>query len=98
MRLRLAWIAALVAACGGGGGGNSDSIDASDVPIPDADPNAPDADPTVPDAAPDANPSRFTKLIQGTWSLTPGQRDTYHCTRLTLREDVYIHAFRADAP
>lgn len=39
----------------------------------------------------------WTTLVDGTWQLTPGT-EGYWCTRKTLEDDVYITAFRAEAP
>jgi len=38
----------------------------------------------------DAMPAGFTRLVGRTWSLEPGQRDTYKCVRFTVTEDTYI--------
>jgi Copper type II ascorbate-dependent monooxygenase, C-terminal domain len=73
-----------VAACGTGGSSGDD-----------ADAGTADASTTTPDGGP---PAGFTKLIGRTWSLTAGQTDTYKCVRIKLTQDIYISAFRADAP
>src|SRR5689334_19544014 len=39
----------------------------------------------------------WTMLVDGTWTLAPGT-EGYWCTRKTLTQDVYIKAFRAQAP
>jgi len=51
------------------------------------------------DAAVDAPiPDGYQRLIGRTWSLNPGQPDTYRCTRVTVTEDVYITNFAAQSP
>ncbi|MCW5804261.1 MAG: hypothetical protein KIT31_17950 [Deltaproteobacteria bacterium] len=70
----------------GGGGGNNDVPDSS----PPGDGN------TTPDAPP--IPEGFTRLIGRTWTLNPGQLDTYKCVRLTIPEDMYITNIQAQAP
>jgi hypothetical protein len=73
------------AACGGGNNtppGDDDPIDAPDNPVVDA--------PPIPDG--------FTRLIGRTWSLQPGQLDTYKCVRVTIDEDMYITNIVAQAP
>lgn len=73
-----------VAACGGGGGGNNMMGD--DAPPADASPDAYDP------------PAGYTRLIGGTWTLNPGQRDTYVCARFTVPADTYITNIIAQAP
>ncbi|HEU0035836.1 MAG TPA: hypothetical protein VFQ53_34725 [Kofleriaceae bacterium] len=76
----------LVAACGGGGNGtpgdDQPPIDSPDNPTPDAPPV----------------PPGYTRLIGRTWSLQPGQLDTYKCVRITIPEDMYITSIQAQAP
>jgi hypothetical protein len=79
-------IAALFA-IGCGDGGESGGTDAP--PMIDAPGTQPDA--YVP-------PTGFTKLIGGSWSLAPGQLDTYRCVRLTIPTDTYITNIVAQAP
>ncbi len=52
----------------------------------------PDADPD----APDALPGDWVELISSPWTIQPGEE--YQCERLTVTEDVWIKAFRSDAP
>lgn len=76
-------LALLLGACGDDGGGN---------------PGDPDADPGV-DAGIDAPiPDGYTRLIGRSWSLQPGQNDTYRCVRLTLTEDTFVTNISAVAP
>src|SRR5262245_16482495 len=88
MRLTVACTALglmLVAACGTGGTNG------------DVDANPSDIDAGNPDAA--GPPAGFdTKLIGRTWSLTPGQHDTYKCVRVQVPQDMYIGGFFAVAP
>src|SRR6476659_10080903 len=76
-----------VAACGTGGSSGDDV---------DAGPGTADA-PTsgTPDGGP---PAGYTKLIGRSWSLTPGQIDTYRCVRIQIPQDMYLSGFHADAP
>jgi copper type II ascorbate-dependent monooxygenase-like protein len=43
-------------------------------------------------------PPGFVRLIGRTWSLQPGQLDTYRCVRVTVPTDTYITDFLAQAP
>ncbi len=43
-------------------------------------------------------PEGYSRLIGRTWSLQPGQTDTYRCVRLTMTEDVYLTGFRSQSP
>lgn len=42
-------------------------------------------------------PEEWSTLIDGTWSMTPGN-EGYWCATKTITEDTYIHGFRALAP
>jgi hypothetical protein len=85
--LLLCSLFSLVAACGSDTG-ETPAADGGNNPGADADPAAPDANP---------NQGDFTTLIEGTWSKAPGS-DAYHCTWLTVQEDIYITGFEAIAP
>jgi Copper type II ascorbate-dependent monooxygenase, C-terminal domain len=50
----------------------------------------------IPDGPPP--PPGFTPLIGRSWSLNPGDTDTYRCVRITVPNDMYITAFHVDAP
>jgi hypothetical protein len=77
----------LAPACGGGGSGNPGGDD-DDPPADAAD--------TLPDS-PDPPPG-YIRLIGRTWSLQPGDFDTYRCVRVTIPEDMYITNIVAQAP
>jgi len=76
-------LAILASACGGGGGGTGDDDD--DVSVDAASVDAP-------------LPAGYQPLIGRTWSLAPGQTDTYKCIRITMTEDVYITGFKSVSP
>lgn len=40
---------------------------------------------------------QWSTLVDGTWKMTAG-KEGYWCTRKTIKEDMYINAFRAQAP
>ena len=46
----------------------------------------------------DDTPAEFTRLIGRTWSVPAGNFDTYKCTRIEVPEDMYVSAFRSQAP
>lgn len=73
---------ALVAGCGGGSSGDDDDV----VIDAGADIDAPPL------------PPGYTRLIGRTWTLNPGQLDTYKCVRLTMTQDVFITGFKSQAP
>lgn len=73
---------AILAAMGCGGGGTGDDDDAVDA--------ATGIDAPIPEG--------YARLIGRTWSLQPGQTDTYRCVRLTMTEDVYITSFKSQSP
>lgn len=39
----------------------------------------------------------WSKLVEAAWSLPPGE-EAYICARLTLEEDLFVRALRADSP
>lgn len=45
-----------------------------------------------------AVPPGFVKLIARTWSLQPGQLDTYRCTRIQVPSDMWVSAFQLEGP
>lgn len=73
----------LLGACGDDGGGTTPGD-------PDAGVDAPNVDAPI--------PTGYTRLIGRSWSLQPGQNDTYRCVRFTLTEDTYITNIMAQAP
>jgi hypothetical protein len=77
------WIAfSLMVAAAGCGGGSS-------------------GDDTQVDARPGIDaplPEGYTRLIGRSWSLQPGQTDTYKCVRITIPNDTYITSIMAQAP
>jgi len=85
--MRRAVLIALVFGVGCGGGGGSATGDDT-PPMPDG--------PDIPDAPP--IPDGYVRLIGRTWSLQPGQLDTYKCVRFTVPEDMYITSIQAQAP
>jgi hypothetical protein len=52
--------------------------------------------PSSPDAP--AIPDGYTRLIGRTWTLGPGDLDTYRCVRFTVPEDTYVTNIIAQAP
>jgi hypothetical protein len=46
----------------------------------------------------DDTPEEFTRLIGRTWAVPAGNFDTYKCTRIRIPEDMYVTAFRSQAP
>jgi hypothetical protein len=80
------FILSVAAACGTGGS-NPDEPDAAPA----------DAATTNPDAA-NGPPAGYTKLIGRSWSINPGQNDTYKCVRIKVPQDMYIAGFWAQAP
>jgi len=46
----------------------------------------------------DDTPTEFTRLIGRTWTVPAGNFDTYKCTRIQIPEDMYVTAFRTQAP
>jgi hypothetical protein len=80
----------LVLGCGRVGGGNTGDDGTGD------DQPAIDAPVTLPDSPPP--PPGYTRLIGRTWSLQPGQLDTYRCVRVTIPQDMYITNIMAQAP
>jgi hypothetical protein len=76
---------AVLAACG--------SVSAKN---PDAPPGGDDDAMVIPDGPPP--PPGFTALIGRSWSLQPGETDTYRCVRITVPNDMFITAFHVDAP
>ncbi len=89
MRRAILLSIALVLGLGAGcGGGNSDTPPGDDAPTPDGS--------VTPDSPPP--PPGYTRLIGRTWTLGPGQLDTYRCVRFTVPEDMYITSIIAQAP
>jgi hypothetical protein len=88
MKLSFFLTVIMAVGCGGSGGGNGDD-GGDDAPIIDAPPTIPDSPPI---------PEGFTRLIGRTWSLAPGQLDTYRCVRITIPQDMYITNIMAQAP
>lgn len=82
------WIALPLAFAflGCGGGGTADDDD--DVPI---DARVDDIDAADP-------PPGYTRLIGRSWTLQPGQSDTYRCVRVTIPTDTYVTSIMAQAP
>ncbi len=79
-------VAVFFAISGCGDDGGSGTADA---------PKAIDAPGTQPDAF---VPDGYTRIIGGSWSLTPGQLDTYRCVRFTTAAELYITSIVAQAP
>jgi hypothetical protein len=73
-----------VLGCGGGGGSGGGA--------------GGDDDGTGGGGADAAPPAGYTRLIGRTWSLAPGQPDTYLCVRYTAPADMYITSIQAQAP
>jgi hypothetical protein len=87
--MRMLFVVALLVACGKVNGNSGDDGTGDDQP-------AIDAPTTLPDSPPP--PPGYTRLIGRTWSLTPGQLDTYKCVRVTIPQDMYITNIMAQAP
>lgn len=46
----------------------------------------------------DDTPAEFTRLIGRSWTVPAGNFDTYKCVRIQIPEDMYVTAFRSEAP
>lgn len=56
--------------------------------------DAPPAD----DGLPPIAPGEWGTLVARGWSVPPGSADTYRCTRIEVKQDLWISGFRAISP
>lgn len=83
MRMAIGVAVFFAIGCGGGGEGGDDAPPMIDAPGTQADASIPEG---------------YTRIIGGSWSLTPGQLDTYRCVRFTIPNEMYITSIVAQAP